>query len=833
MIQPFTPPAVPDALAVLPNWCIWRFVQKEAQPGKAPPKPSKVPYYTNGKPRPGAQGTPEDRAQLVTLAEAAAMVQRSNGYYAGVGFAPFADTHIVALDFDNVVADGVIEPQVEALCEGTYTEISPSGTGLRAFFAGSLQSQKDSKGEKGPFGVEVFGTSGFVTVTGNITQTCSLFGWDTALAPLSDAVRQMYRSRGWDDLAVETMASMDDSERALMALSQNHGWTIEQVREYLFDCDSSCDRDTWVKAIMAVHHETGGSPAGLDLVDEWSKTASNYGGRRDIESVWRSFGRGTGGKSITGAWLLRWRQEFQGQKRQHQFEQYKREITEGTDDFRIRETLCPKIAKDDLLGEFEREALAQALADKFKALGVKQPISVCRKLVTPEVIRKSRENTDLPPWAQGWVYVTDKDQFYRIDSDEWLSKQAFNAKYSREMPRGDDGEPIMEADHACLVHWGLPTCTRGIYLPSAGPDFWFEGVKCVNLYRPGLVPKAASFITPAGQVVIDRVITHLSIVCGWREREVQTLIAWLAHNVQFPGVKIRWSPLIKGIEGDGKSLIGNLLAVVMGAMNVRVISPKVLGTDFTGWAEGACVALLEEIKLTGHNRHDIHNALKEKITNDRVTIHRKGVDEYNAPNTVNYIAFTNHADALPLTDTDRRWMVIYTPHSSSRDLGAAIEVATGGSAKEHFDALHDGLEKCPAELRLWLLSHPIPEWFNRNGSAPETDEKKSMVSLGISEDEEAAREVIAEGAYGVTQDVLASDCMVREIAARSEGQFALATQAVSKLLSKLGYTRVPRKVKFDGKTRVLWVRGMVPNDNAPLLRALDATKPGEAVEDLF
>lgn len=175
------------------------------------------------------------------------------------------------------------------------------------------------------------------------------------------------------------------------------------------------------------------------------------------------------------------------------------------------------------------------------------------------------------------------------------------------------------------------------------------------------------------------VMRHLNLLCGGREPVVQTLVDWMAHNVQHPGVKVRWAPLIKGVEGDGKTVLGSIMAAVMGRSNVRNVSPKVLGTDFTGWAEGSCVAVLEEIKLTGHNRYDILNALKPFVTNDSIEVHRKGKDTYDAVNTTNYIAFTNYPDALPLTDTDRRWWIVFSPFTHKDEMEAAIRAQAGAA----------------------------------------------------------------------------------------------------------------------------------------------------------
>ena len=118
-------------IKTIPNWCVWRLL-----PGEK--KPRKVPFYANGKPRNGTQGGAEDRAQLVTYEQAAAVEG-----YSGLGFAVLPDCGVIALDFDDVVIDGVIDARVLRVVAGTYAEISPSGNGVRAFFRGSAASRKD------------------------------------------------------------------------------------------------------------------------------------------------------------------------------------------------------------------------------------------------------------------------------------------------------------------------------------------------------------------------------------------------------------------------------------------------------------------------------------------------------------------------------------------------------------------------------------------------------------------------------------------------------------------------------------------------------------------
>jgi len=783
---------LPAALTARRNWLVWRLVNVEGQP-----KPRKVPYYVNGAPRSGTQGSPEDVAALAMFDQAVQTLQASNGYYTGLGFAPQRNSGIVALDFDDCVLDGQIAPHVEELCEGTYTEFSPSGNGVRSFFAGTLQSRKDVKAARGPFPVEVFGHDGFVTVTGNVTPTCALFGWDADVAHLTPAVIAMYRIRGWDD----SQAPGEFADNVLTALVPKVGVEAATIAEYLSRLPNDLDYDSWVKVGMAVHHETDGT--GFALWDNWSKGSNKYTTEQYGRDRWESFGRYSSGCHITMAWAIKLANETQAHRRYAAAGQWKQRLSECNEEFQLREKLCPTIARDEQIGDMEREALAQTLYDRFRVLGTKYPIAQCRKLIAARRVEQDERTGWLG--TDQWVYVTDEDRFHRIDSEERLTRQGFNAKFNRFQPKNEVGAPIKNAADVALDEAQLLCVTRGMYLPAAGPTFTLNGVECVNTYRPSSIPRAAVHIGPEGRQAIDLVQRHVRIICGGREHVAETLVAWMAHNVQKPGVKIRWAPLIKGVEGDGKTLFGRLAAALMGEINVKQISPKVLGTDFTDWAHGGCVGVLEEIRLAGHNRHDVFNALKPYITNDSIAVHPKGRAEFTAINTMNFLAFTNHADALPLTDTDRRWMVVFSPFSTIAGLRQAIGMETAA----YFAAAYRAIGEHAGELRRWLLDFPIPAGFDPNGPAPYTDEKSDMVSLSMSPEEEVVREVIEDGAEGVTRNVLASTCLV-QAARLSDPDLQLNTNALNRLLVRLGWRKVCR-IKWNGQPHRIWVKGEVPN----------------------
>ena len=232
------PAQVPRVLRSLKTWLVWKLIQKPDEK-----KPRKVPFYVSGAPRDGAQGSPEDRALLTTYDKAAAAC--AGGRWTGLGLAVLPDSGIVALDFDNCVSSsGVMDPRIAALIAGTYSEISPSKTGVRAFYTGSLRSRKDNAGKlerhpngtrlDGKFDVEFFGTTGFVTFTGNVTDDCDLFGLHDTVTPLTPEVLALYAERFKDDGAISLSS---DTADLLNLASPSLGWTLVQGRQFLFDCD--------------------------------------------------------------------------------------------------------------------------------------------------------------------------------------------------------------------------------------------------------------------------------------------------------------------------------------------------------------------------------------------------------------------------------------------------------------------------------------------------------------------------------------------------------------------------------------------------------------------
>jgi hypothetical protein len=151
----------------------------------------------------------------------------------------------------------------------------------------------------------------------------------------------------------------------------------------------------------------------------------------------------------------------------------------------------------------------------------------------------------------------------------------------------------------------VPPVFYRMYMPSIGKYFEYCGEPCVNSYQPELVPEADDgwMFNGAWRAIEEHYMGLFD-----DPADGKLILDWMAHNVQYPGRKILWAPIVLGVQGDGKSSIRNILSSVMGYKNVRDVSHGELSSQFNAYAEGACVAALEELKVAGHNRYEILNS---------------------------------------------------------------------------------------------------------------------------------------------------------------------------------------------------------------------------------
>lgn len=163
--------AIPEELARLRRWLLWKI--EERTDGKGDKKKTKVPYQAKN---PDAHASSTDANTWASLEEAQEACCQAK--LDGIGFA--LGDGITGIDLDHVrdPATGAIEPWALGVVDqlDSYTEISPSGTGLHILVHGSLPagSSGRKRAAKTAFSdagetaaIEIYDFGRYFTITGN------------------------------------------------------------------------------------------------------------------------------------------------------------------------------------------------------------------------------------------------------------------------------------------------------------------------------------------------------------------------------------------------------------------------------------------------------------------------------------------------------------------------------------------------------------------------------------------------------------------------------------------------------------------------------------------
>ena len=477
--------------------------------------------------------------------------------------------------------------------------------------------------------------------------------------------------------------------------------------------------------------------------------------------------------------------------------------THGSDEGRaLAHTMwatSPKYKPDDVdhrwdsVTEREGGITAQTLVAYARYCGWCEPIVDDFEAIEPDGDAPAR-------WLDGWYFLTARDKLAKIGEPGVLSITGFNTRFARMMPANKNGKKE-SAFEAVKNGPGFPLAADIVYAAGQRPVFDFNGLTYLNGYRESSVPAEAAEYTDAGRAAVERVRAHIRLLTGDAET-AHMVETWIALNVRFPGRLIGVALLVKGIPGDGKTIVfRQLMGELMGAENVGNIANAEVRSEFSGWGVGRAVRVVEELKAPGHNRHDVLNTVKPYITNPTVAVVRKGQDGFDALNTTNYACLTNYENALPIDDTDRRWWVIFSPFASIADLAALV-----GDTTEYFTALTEAIAGHGVELRKYFLECPLHARVHHNMRAPETEGRKRMIRA---ENELAGGDFldsyITNGEYGISAEVIASSELARRLALDMDGD-APRTARLAALLESRGFHQCSSPLKWQGKAHRIYVR---------------------------
>lgn len=594
------------------------------------------------------------------------------------------------------------------------------------------------------------------------------------------------------------------------------GMTVEMIRPAVMKLDPDMDYKPWLEVAAALCHQfrdEDQARQAFDLFDEWSSGGSKYKGRKDTIFKWKSFRPDAGArKSITIRTIIK-RAKENGWDSSTMYTPLKLSFQEWLKSVEVDQAMqegCKRILATPEISSLQESEYLKDLHIHLRSAGKRIGEADLRKEIARLRAVERKERADegtTEPWLQPYIFLAPEDKFVHIRNgmSQALTPQAFDRMFGIKMLEiesggegGDggipvNGEPKTRASVHAMNIRNIQRVVGTMYAPDKDDAVVTDddGSMKLNTYRRHLIP-ALDHDAERVHKVADIWMNHLLVVTG--DPAIANLLHYfVAALVQYPGRKIRWAPLIQSAQGVGKTLLGEIISSVIASCNVSIVEQSAIASgQWNEWAKDVQLAIFEEIKVHGKARMEVMNRLKTVITNDYIQIVQKFKDSNKARNVANVIAFTNFKDAVFLEETDRRYMIIWSPLQTSAQVKALRE--TG-----HFDKVVK-LLKHGGALRKHLLDVTIPDDFPWNGPAPETEFTRQVIEEGKNKLLREIEDMIANPAETLVQsDVIDLGYLDNETYSLSKDN-----HPARHWLQHLGYQSYCRTEIHGRRTEVWW-----------------------------
>ncbi|EGH70677.1 bifunctional DNA primase/polymerase [Pseudomonas syringae pv. aceris str. M302273] len=206
----------------------------------------------------------------------------------------------------------------------------------------------------------------------------------------------------------------------------------------------------------------------------------------------------------------------------------------------------------------------------------------------------------------------------------------------------------------------------------------------------------------------------ISFLCNHDEAAALWLTRWLAYPLQHLGAKMDTAVLMHStMEGSGKSL---LFADTFGALYgqyAATVGQTQLESNFNAWQSRKMWAVFEEV-VSRDQRYNQVGKIKHLVTGKTVRMESKFINGWEEANHMNAVFLSNEILPWPISDSDRRMLVMWPmetlPVARQKAIGRELE--NGGVA-----ALYG-----------WLLRVDLGD-FNERTRPPSTASRERLVAL--------------------------------------------------------------------------------------------------------
>jgi len=419
---------------------------------------------------------------------------------------------------------------------------------------------------------------------------------------------EVARDLGWEEVRPGSKQKAEEAD-ALMNLKAALDMDAEEIAEILRDLDPDDHHDNWVRVGMALHHQFGGEPEGLQLWDDWSAGGSKYQ-EGECAKRWLSFG------DYTGA-----------------------QVTMASLKFEAKKSESVELVADELPTMLERWAFVQ----------VEGSARVLREELNSEQII-----------------------LYKIED---LKKEFANRKV---LDPGSDKPRMVNLVDLWLEHPDRRTYAAGICF---APDS--EVLQRYNLWRGWSHKAVEGEVQPFTDFVTN-------VIASGNEEHARYILGWVAQMIQKPQSKVGVGLVLRGSKGSGKTFFGELVGGLCKAHHRIVSKAEHVTGKFNRHLEDTLLLQCDEAYWARNKAAE--GALKDLLTNGRITVERKGMDSYSSANYTRLLFSSNEEWVVPASLDERRFAIFDVSNVKQQDA-------------KYFGALRRWYDRGGAEHLLHFFKH--------------------------------------------------------------------------------------------------------------------------------
>lgn len=239
-----------------------------------------------------------------------------------------------------------------------------------------------------------------------------------------------------------------------------------------------------------------------------------------------------------------------------------------------------------------------------------------------------------------------------------------------------DGYVLLTAEGFCLLLQNRTITPNGAKKPIQIAQEWLKSPKRRQLARlvfdpehpddPTVYNLFRGYPVTPGPGDCSMFLEHLhDHVCQKDAALYRWSEAWLANIVQHPADKPGTSLVLRGKQGVGKSIVGDLFGRLLGRYYAAVSKREHVTGRFNKHLAGKLLLQVEEGFWAGD--HEAEAVLKDLVTNKSLWLELKGVDAIETPNHLRLLITSNSNWVVPAGLEERRFATLDVGEGRMKD----------------------------------------------------------------------------------------------------------------------------------------------------------------------